>query len=125
MRHRPRRVGDSLRAALADLLLNEVKDPGLGFVTVTEVRMSHDLCHARVFVSVMGDAEAEASAMQSLGRAAGFLRREVGRRVQLRRTPELHFEIDRTLDHSDRIEELIRQGAPQDLADGGADGVDE
>ncbi len=124
MRHRPRRVGDSLRAALADLLLNEVKDPGLGFVTVTEVRMSADLGHARVFISVLGDADAEAKSMQSLNRASGFLRREVGRRVQLRRTPELHFEVDRTLDHGDRIDELIRQGAPQEPEEGGSDAAD-
>ncbi len=124
MRHRPRRVGDSLRAALADLLLNEVKDPGLGFVTVTEVRMSADLCHARVFVSVLGDADAEAQSMESLHRAGGFLRREVGRRVQLRRTTDLLFEVDRTLDQGDRIEELIREGAPQDPGEGEADATD-
>ena len=124
MRHRPRRVGDSLRAVLADLLLNEVKDPGLGFVTVTEVRMSADLCHARVFISVLGDADAEAASMQGLSRARGFLRREVGRRMQLRRTPGLHFEIDRTLDRGDRIDELIRQGAPQEREEGETDAAD-
>ena len=124
MQHRPRRVGDSLRGALADVLLNEVKDPGLGFVTVTEVRMSADLCHARVFISVLGDADAEAETMKSLSRAGGFLRKEVGRRVQLRRVPELHFEVDHTLDQGDRIDELIREGGRRGPNEGGVDVTD-
>ena len=122
MSFRQRRVSDEMRVQLAELLMVGVKDPRLGFVTVTEVRMSPDLSHARVFVSVLGGEEEEASALAALGSAAGYLRREVGRRVRLRHTPELHFEVDRTLDHSARIEELLAEAMPkggdaEDLAD--------
>lgn len=111
-RHRPRRVGDQLRAVLAELVQHEVKDPGVGFVTVTEVRMSSDLQYATVFVSVMGDAEAEVQSLASLRRAAPFLRSEVGKRLRLRHTPELRIHLDQTLAQSDRIEELLRENPP-------------
>lgn len=117
MRFRQRRVGDQLREHLAQLLMHEVKDPGLGFVTVTEVRMSPDLAHARVYVSVLGDAAQREQSLESLGRAAGYLRTEVGRRMRLRHTPLLNFVADDTLDRSDRIEELLRQNPPSSDAD--------
>lgn len=120
-RHRPRRVGDQLRAVLAELVQHEVKDPGVGFVTVTEVRMSSDLQYATVFVSVMGDAEAEVQSLASLRRAAPFLRSEVGKRLRLRHTPELRIHLDQTLAQSDRIEQLLSEKPPtsrdQDLDD--------
>ena len=129
MSFRQRRVSDQMRAQLAELLMHEVKDPRLGFVTVTEVRMSPDLTHARVFVSILGEEEQEKSALAALRSAAGYLRREIGRRVRLRHTPELHFEVDRTLDHSDRIEELLREARPEDgeqeHGDPGADDPEE
>jgi len=115
-----------MRTQLAELLMYQLKDPRLGFVTVTEVRMSPDLSHARVFVSVLGGEEEEASALAALGSAAGFLRREIGRRVRLRHTPQLHFEVDHTLDHSERIEELLREAMPAgpDEGDGPDDDVE-
>ena len=117
MSFRRRRVSDEMRTQLAELLMHHVKDPRLGFVTVTEVRMSPDLSHARVFVSVLGGEEEESSALAALASAAGFLRREIGRRVRLRHTPQLHFEVDHTLDHSERIEELLREALPADTGD--------
>jgi len=111
-RFRPRRVGDQLRAVLAELVQREVQDPGVGFVTVTEVRMSSDLQYATVFVSVMGDSEAEAQSLASLRRAAPFLRSEVGKRLRLRHTPELRIHLDQTLAQSDRIEELLGANPP-------------
>jgi len=111
-RFRPRRVGDQLRAVLAELVQREVQDPGVGFVTVTEVRMSSDLQYATVFVSVMGDSEAEAQSLASLRRAAPFLRSEVGKRLRLRHTPELRIHLDQTLAQSDRIEELLSANPP-------------
>jgi ribosome-binding factor A len=106
-RFRPRRVGDQIRAILAELVQQQVKDPGLGFVTVTEVRMSSDLQYATVFVSVMGDPESEAESLATLQRAAPFLRSEVGRRLRLRHTPEMRIRLDQTLAQSDRIDELL------------------
>jgi len=111
-RFRPRRVGDQVRAVLAELVQREVKDPGVGFVNVTEVRMSSDLQYATVFVSVMGDGEAETQSLASLRRAAPFLRSEVGKRLRLRHTPELRIQLDQTLANSDRIEELLGANPP-------------
>ena len=107
-----RRVGDQMRAVLAELVQHDVQDPGVGFVTVTEVRMSSDLQYATVFVSVMGDGEAEVQSLASMRRAAPFLRSEVGKRLRLRHTPELRIQLDQTLAQSDRIEELLSANLP-------------
>ena len=115
-RFRPRRVGDQLRAILAELVQLGVKDPGLGFVTVTEVRMSSDLQYATVFVSVMGDADSEKESLAALRRAAPFLRSEAGKRLRLRHNPELRIELDQTLAQSDRIEELLGENPPTSTA---------
>lgn len=109
---RARRVGDQMRAVLAELVQREVQDPGVGFVTVTEVRMSSDLQYATVFISVMGDGDSETQSLASLRRAAPFLRSEVGKRLRLRHTPELRIQLDQTLAQSDRIEELLRDNPP-------------
>lgn len=109
---RQNRVGDQVRVELADLLLSSVKDPRVGFATVTEVRMSPDLRHARVYVSVLGDEEAEARTLAALGGMTGFLRHEIGRRIRLRHVPEIEFVADHTLKHSERIEQLLRDNPP-------------
>jgi ribosome-binding factor A len=101
-----------MRAVLAELVQREVQDPGVGFVTVTEVRMSSDLQYATVFISVMGDGDSETQSLASLRRAAPFLRSEVGKRLRLRHTPELRIQLDQTLAQSDRIEELLRDNPP-------------
>lgn len=119
---RRRRVGDQMRVELADLLMNEAKDPRLGFVTVTEVRMSKDLGHARVYVSVLGDDEEEQRSLAALERMSGFLRRQIGRRVRLRRVPELDFVADRTLKTSARIEKLLDENPPSAESDGPGEG---
>lgn len=107
-RFRPKRVGDQLRGILAELLQFEAKDPEIGFVTITEVRMSPDLHYATVFVSVLDDEEDAAErSLAALRRAQPFLRTEAGRRLRLRQTPELRFKLDDTLAHSQRIESLL------------------
>jgi ribosome-binding factor A len=111
-RFRERRVGDQLRAILAELVQQGVKDPGLGFVTVTEVRMSSDLQYATVFVSVMGDADTERESLAALRRATPFLRSEAGKRLRLRHNPELRIQLDQTLAQSARIEELLGANPP-------------
>lgn len=107
VQHRRRRVGDQLRVEIADLVLREIKDPKLGFVTITEVRMSPDLQSARVFFSVLGGEEAESESLEALRRATGFLRSCIGRRMRLRHVPRLVFDVDQTLDFAARIEELL------------------
>lgn len=109
---RRQRVGDQVRAELANLLASEVKDPRVGFVTVTEVRMSRDLRHARVYVSVLGDDEEETRSLEAIDRMGGWLRSQIGNRIRLRHVPELDFVADRTLKASARIEELLRDNPP-------------
>jgi ribosome-binding factor A len=110
------RVGALLKSALADLLLRNVKDPRVGLVTVTGVDLSPDLKHARVFVSALGDAEARARSLAGLASARAFLQAQAGRRIGLRFTPELRFEIDPSIEAADRVERLLRElhsGSPQ------------
>lgn len=107
MKFRRQRIGDQIKVELADLVRDEVRDPRIGFVTFTEVRMSPDLKYARVYVSILGEPEERRETLAALVRAGGFLRRHIGKRLQLRFVPELRFVLDETLDHSERIDELL------------------
>jgi len=109
---RPQRVGVRIREEISSLLLSEVRDPRVGFVTVTEVRVTPDLREARVFVSVLGPEEQRAESLEALRTASSFLRRELSHRLELKRVPELRFELDRSADYAEHIEELIRQNPP-------------
>lgn len=91
------------------MLEREVRDPGLGFVTVTEVRMSTDLKRAQVYISVMGDEEERQGTMAALGRAAGFIRRELASRLKLRHMPQIEFVPDLTLERAARLEAILDQ----------------
>jgi len=102
---RAQRVGDRIRQILAELLQTEVRDPELGFVTLTDVELSSDLRHGKVFVSVLGDDKA--APLRALKRAAPFLQRHLGRRAQLRYVPHLRFELDTSLDRGFRIDRLL------------------
>jgi ribosome-binding factor A len=107
--HRSRRVADLIREVVADVILHELRDPRIGVVTVTEVRLPSDLKDARVFVSCLGDAEARETAVDALNHAAPFLRRALGRRVRLKYVPQLTFVADMTLDRGERLESLLRE----------------
>jgi len=109
---RSQRVADLVRAELSNLLLTEAHDPQLRKVTVTEVTMPPDLKSARVYFSVLGGDPERREAAEALDRAAGFLRREVGQRCELRYAPELHFFEDRSLERGARVEELLAQVLP-------------
>ncbi len=106
---RPDRVADQIRAELAGLLARDVKDPGLGFITITSVRLTADLQLARVYYSSLGDEQARRRTAQALARASSYLRRQVASRLRLRRAPELSFHFDDSLDQQERIEELLRE----------------
>jgi ribosome-binding factor A len=108
MRQRPERVADQIRAELSDLIAREVKDPGIGFITLTHVRVTADLQLARVSYTVLGDAKAREQTARALGRAAPFLRRQLGSRLRLRRVPELAFVYDESIERQDRIERILR-----------------
>ena len=106
---RPDRVADQIRSELASILSREVHDPGIGFVTLTKVQVSPDLQLARVSYTVLGDEKARASSARALERAAPFLRRQLGSRLRLRRTPELRFIYDEAVAGQDRIEQLLNE----------------
>jgi ribosome-binding factor A len=105
---RPDRVGDQSRAEVRELIARELQDPGIGFVTITRVRVSPDLQHARILYTSMGDAAARKNTAKALERAAPFLRRQLGRRLRLRHTPELAFVFDESIENQDRIEQLLQ-----------------
>jgi ribosome-binding factor A len=109
---RSQRVADLVRAELSRLVLTEAHDPDLHRVTITDVEMPPDLKSAKVFFSCLGGDTEREKAGEALRRAAGYLRREVGRRCQLRYAPELHFVSDLSLERGARIEELLHQVLP-------------
>jgi ribosome-binding factor A len=106
---RPTRVGDQIREDIADLLAREVHDPGIGFVTITRVNVTPDLQQARVYYTTMGDEAARRQSRKALERAAPFLRRHLGRRLRLRRVPELQFFFDESIERHDRIERILQE----------------
>jgi ribosome-binding factor A len=106
---RPARVGDQIRIELAELLARGLKDPGLGFVTITQVKVSPDLQLARVFYTVLGDDKARRETERALERATPFLRRQLGGRLRLRRVPVLEFKYDRSIEHQDRVEQILQE----------------
>ncbi|MGE5245909.1 MAG: 30S ribosome-binding factor RbfA [Betaproteobacteria bacterium] len=103
------RVADQLRSELAELLAREVHDPGIGFVTLTRVHVSPDLQQARVYYTALGDEQARRNTARGLGRAAPFLRRQIGSRLRLKRTPELEFAYDESIAGQDRIERILNE----------------
>jgi len=113
---RTRRVGEQIQRELAVLVREQVKDPRLGMTTVSAVRVSRDFSHAKVFVTVLGDAEVQQASLEVLRRAAGFLRRELGRRMLLRTVPELHFVYDESIERGSRLSDLIEQAVADDKA---------
>lgn len=100
------RVDQLLKQEIARII-GDLKDPRIGFATVMDVRTSPDLRHARVFVSVLGSQDEKQVALDALTGARGFIRSRVGQEVTLKYLPELHFELDRTLEQAARIEELL------------------
>jgi ribosome-binding factor A len=112
---RMRRVDEAMREVLSDVLTHELKDPRVGFVTVTDVKTSPDLRHARVYVSVLGDAEAVEASLDGLRSAHGFLQGRVGSELRLKNTPALQFIHDDTAERAQRLERIL-----QDRRDGAA-----
>jgi len=102
-----RRVSDLIRTHLADLLERKVNDPRLQMVTITDVAVTPDTLRADVHFSVLGGAEAQAKAQAGLENAAGYLRRELGRRLRLRNTPQLVFHYDPSLERGERIVRML------------------
>ena len=106
---RMRRVDVAMRQVLGDALAQDLKDPRIGFVTVTDVKTSPDLRHARVHVSVLGTDAEQAATLEGLRSAQGFLQTRVASELRLKRTPELTFELDHTAERAARLERLIEE----------------
>jgi ribosome-binding factor A len=106
---RPARIGDQIREELSELLTRHVKDPGIGFITLTHVKVSPDLQVARVYYTTLGDDKARKETAKALDRAMPFLRRQIAGRLRLRRAPELAFQFDESIGRQQRIEELLEE----------------
>lgn len=117
---RPQRVGDQIREELSDIIARELKDPGVGFITITWVRVSADLQVARVYYTTLGDETARRQTALALQRAAPFLRRQIAARVRLRRAPDLQFTFDESVARGERIEQLLQEikDGPHPVDDG-------
>ena len=104
---RMRRVDEAIRQVIGDALASDLKDPRVGFVTVTDVKTSADLSHARVYVSVLGEPDARADTLVGLRSAHGYLQARLARELTLKRTPTLEFSYDDTTDRAMRVDALI------------------
>ena len=109
MTRRTDRVAEALQELVADLLVREIKDPRIGLVTITGVRVTPDLRHARIFFSRLGDAAQRAQSLKGLTSAAGFVRSQVARKLNLRVAPEIVFEFDPGLEQAERIAHLLKE----------------
>lgn len=106
---RTARVGEQIRNEIAELLTFGVRDPGIGFITITRVSVTPDLQMARVYYTTMGDEKARRETEKGLERARPMLRRRLGQRLRLRRVPELQFFFDESIGHQDRIEQILQE----------------
>ncbi len=106
---RMRRVDEAIRQVIGEAVAGELKDPRVGFVTVTDVRTSADLSHARVYVSVLGDEPRREATLEGLRSAHGYLQGRVASELHLKRTPTLAFAYDDTADRAERIDALLEE----------------
>ncbi|GKU78672.1 30S ribosome-binding factor RbfA [Paenibacillus sp. L3-i20] len=101
------RVSEQIKKELSQIIQMELKDPRIGFITLTGVETTSDLSQAKVYLSVLGSDEQKEEALKALARANGFLRSELGKRMKLRHTPELLFKFDNSIEYGSRIESII------------------
>jgi ribosome-binding factor A len=104
---RPDRVGEQIRQELSKILTQQIHDPGIGFLTLSRVKVTADLQLARVLYTVIGTDKQKKETQKALERAIPFLRRQIASRIRLRRVPELQFFYDQSVEHQDRIEQIL------------------
>ncbi len=119
---RSERIAEQVRRELADLIRLELKDPRVSLVTLTDVEVSPDYAHAKVFFTALADAEHLAEIIAGLTRASGFLRHELGRRIRIHTLPELHFVYDESVERGTRLSHLIDAAVQSDHPDGDSKG---
>jgi ribosome-binding factor A len=109
MANRSNRVAEQMKKELGEIIARKLKDPRIGFVTVTDVEVTGDLQQATVFITVLGDDRKRRETLKGLTQAKGFMRTEIGQRIRLRKTPELMFELDKSFDYGNKIDNLLKQ----------------
>ncbi|QUW21883.1 30S ribosome-binding factor RbfA [Sporosarcina sp. Marseille-Q4063] len=109
MSKRVNRVAEQMKKELGEIILQKVKDPRIGFVTVTDVEVTGDLQNATIFISVLGNESEKEATLKGLDKAKGFIRTEIGKRIRLRVTPEIEFTFDESIAYGNRIETLLTQ----------------
>ncbi len=109
MSRRTEQVAEAIKNEVSLIIQRELKDPRLGFVTITRVEASPDLRHAKIFFSVLGEDSAKKDTLQVLKHASSFLRRELSSRLTIRYVPDLHFEFDAAMEHGEKIQRLLHQ----------------
>ncbi|HYE75837.1 MAG TPA: 30S ribosome-binding factor RbfA [Blastocatellia bacterium] len=123
MSYRPDKVAHQLKAEISDIISRELHDPRVGFVTITNIKVSQDLSHARIYVSVFGSAQQQRDSINALNRAAGYIRREIGTRMRLRKSPELVFTFDESIEQSVRMAQLIDEANSETTDQSSSDSV--
>jgi len=117
--YRQEKLGELIAAELSDLLRTRVKDPRVGFASITHVEVSGDLRHAKIFVSVLGSEDEQAATTQALKHATGFLRHELASRLVVRYMPALVFKLDTSIEKGTRVLQLIRELEQEETITGG------
>lgn len=105
---RSNRVGEQMKKEITDIIARKIKDPAVGFITVTEVAVTGDLQQATVYITSLGTDRERNESLKALEKASGFIRSEIGSRIRLRRTPELAFEFDTAIEYGNKIDALLR-----------------
>lgn len=105
---RSNRVAEQMKKELGDIISRKIKDPRVGFVTITDVEVTGDLQQATVFISVFGEEEKKQETLIGLAKAKGFIRSEIGKRIRLRKVPEISFDFDDSIEHGNRIEKILK-----------------
>jgi ribosome-binding factor A len=118
---RVQRVREAIKQEASDII-QQMKDPRIGFVTVTDAEVSRDLRHVKIFISVLGDEESKKASLEGLERATGYIRSELGQRIRLRHTPEILFRWDESLERGARISRILKDLKEEDA---GADTQDD
>jgi len=114
MRRRSERLAQEIREEVARMIATELKDPRLGFVTVVRVELAQDIGYARVYVGVLGSEKEREKSLLALKSAAGFVRRELGKRLRIHHAPEIDFRYDKGLDATDRVARLLQEDAERE-----------
>src|SRR5699024_5376517 len=108
-RLRTSRVAEQMKKEIGEIVNQKLKDPRIGFVTITDVQLTNDLQQATVYVSVLGDEEEKTESLAGLQQATGFVRSEVSKRIRLRKVPEITFSFDEAHEYGSRIDEILRE----------------